>query len=169
MVVGFNVFVALEAGFAQTPDTVARQMLRIARLRRGDVFYDLGCGDGALLIMAAEEFGARAVGVEIQPKLVAYARQRIRDRGLTDDVEVIEGDLFRVSVHEADVVALYLAPWAMAKVRVKLEREARTGATIVAYKYLVDGWTPTDVHDAADGTDGAKLYRYAWSPRRARR
>ena len=78
MAAEFNVFAALEAGFAPTPDAVARRMLRIARLRDGDAFYDLGSGDGAVLIMAATEFGARAVGVEIQRKLVTYSRRRIQ-------------------------------------------------------------------------------------------
>lgn len=160
MAAEFNVFAALEAGFAPTPDAVARRMLRIARLRDGDAFYDLGSGDGAVLIMAATEFGARAVGVEIQRKLVTYSRRRIQALGLTDAIEVIHGDFFAVDVHDADVVALYLAPRAMGKVRVKLEREARHGARIVVFRYPVTGWTPTEVHAAADGENASTLFLY---------
>jgi len=156
----FNTFAALEAGFAPTPEEVARKMMRIARLRRGEVFYDLGSGDGTLLIIAAKEFGARAVGVEIQSKLFAHSWRRVRDQGLKDKVEVIKGDFFKVNVGDADVLALYLTPWALIKLRLKLERELRRGARTVVYKYPVEGWKPKEIHNAVEGKEEPKIFLY---------
>jgi len=161
MPVVFNLFAALEAGFAPTPEEAARKMMQIARLRRGEVFYDLGSGDGTLLIIAAKEFGARAVGVEIQNKLVAYSRRRVRNLGLKDKIEVIKGDFFKVNVSGADVLALYLTPWALDKLKFKLEKELRQGVRTVVYKYPMDGWKPKEIHNAVEGKEESKIFFYS--------
>ncbi len=156
----YSLFVGLEAGFAPTPEAVARQMMKIARLQKGEVFYDLGSGDGALLIMAVGEFGARAVGVELQRKFVEYSRRRVRDFGLEDRVTVVEGDLFRADVSDADVLILYLLPEALEKLRPKLERELKHGTRIAVYKYQVGGWSPTEVQSVATDMGEAQIFLY---------
>ncbi len=156
----FNIFVSLEAGFAPTPEEVARRMMGVANLHRGEVFYDLGSGDGTLLIIAAEEFGAHAIGVEIQRKLVTQSRSRIRNLGLENMIKVIEGDLFKVELSNADVVALYLTPWALKGLRPKLEKELKHGVRVVVYKYPVEGWKPKGTYDAMDGIELNKIFLY---------
>jgi ubiquinone/menaquinone biosynthesis C-methylase UbiE len=160
MSVGFNLFAALETGFAPTPEEVARSMMQVARLQRGEIFYDLGSGDGALLIMAAKEFGARAVGVEIQKKMVAYSVRRIRSLGLESVIKVVRGDFFEADIIDADVLALYMIPEALRRLRSKLERELKRGARVVVYKYPVEGWKPKEIHDAVSEREEAKIFLY---------
>ena len=156
----FNLFVELEAGFAPTPEVVARRMMEIARLQRGEIFYDLGSGDGALLIMAAKEFGARAIGVELQRKFVECSRRRIRSLGLGSMVKVVQGDLFRADISGADVLALYLMPKALSKLRPKLERELKRGTRVAVYKYPMEGWKPAETHSITDENGETKIFLY---------
>jgi ribosomal protein L11 methylase PrmA len=160
MSLSFGIFAALGAGFAPTPEEAARKMMSMAQLRRGEVLYDLGCGDGDLLTVAAVEFGARAVGVEIQDKLIKYARRRIRDMGLKDQIKLIKDNFFKVDIDEADVVALYLTPFILEKLKLKLETELKPGARIVVYKYPVEGWVPKEVHNAFEGKEDPKIFLY---------
>ncbi|MFH0896680.1 MAG: methyltransferase domain-containing protein [Candidatus Bathyarchaeota archaeon] len=157
----FDVFVALEAGFAPTPEEVGRRMMKSANLCKGKVLYDLGSGDGTLLIIAAEEFEARAVGVEIQGMLVTQSRNRIRNLGLKSKIKVVKGDFFKVDLGDADVVALYLTPWALKALRSKLENELKRGARVVVYKYAIEGWKPKKTVDAEDGSGENKIFLYA--------
>lgn len=156
----FDVFAALEAGFAPTPEEVGRRMMKLAGLKSGELLYDLGSGDGTLLIIAAQEFGAHAIGVEIQRKLAIQSRSRIRDLGLEGLIKVVKGDLFKVDLGDADVVALYLTPWALRGLRLKLEKELKRGARVVVYKYPVDGWKPKKTLDVADGGGENKILLY---------
>ena len=156
----FKLFTELEAGFAPTPEAVARRMMDIACLQRGEIFYDLGSGDGALLIVAAEEFGARAVGVELQRKFAEYSRRRIRSLDLGDMVKVVWGDLFRADISGADVLALYLMPNALSKLRPKLERELKRGARVAVYKYPIEGWKPAETHSVTDENGKTKIFLY---------
>lgn len=156
----FNLFVELEAGFAPTPEAVARKMMEVAKLRRGETFYDLGSGDGALLILAAEEFGAHAVGVELQGKFVEYSRRRVRSLGLRSLVKVVRGDFFRADISGADVLTLYLLPKALSKLRPKLERELKRGARVAVYKYPVEGWSPVETHSITDESGEAQIFLY---------
>lgn len=134
--------------------------MKLAKLGNGEIFYDLGSGDGSLLILAAEEFGAHAVGVELQGKLVNQSRSRVRARGLTRKIRIVKGDFFRVDLKDADVVALYLTPWALKALKPRLERTVKRGTRIVAYKYAVEGWEPKKTLDAEDGSGANKLFLY---------
>jgi tRNA A58 N-methylase Trm61 len=159
----FALFVAgnvLEAGFAPTPQEVARRMMRAAGLRRGDVFYDLGSGDGVLLVIAAREFGARAVGVEIQGKLVEDSWRKAQDLGLRDEVDVIRGDFLCVDIGRADVLGLYLTPRVLDWLRPKLDKELRRGARTVSYRYPVEGWSPREVCGAFERREEPRIFLY---------
>ena len=139
--------------FAPTSDAVADAMLRLARVGPGDVVYDLGSGDGRIVIMAAQKYGARGVGIEIQPRLVEISRQVAREGEVADRVRFIEGDLFAADISEATVVTLYLSPGVNRRLEAKLKSELRPGARIVSHQFTIGGWPPETTVRAEDGTD----------------
>lgn len=120
-------------------------MLTLAQLKAGEVFFDLGAGDGRTVIMAAKEFGARAVGVELREDLAKRALSTVYEEGLQDRVTIVNGDMFNVDLTSADVVFLYLTTSANEKIKPKLEVELRTGARVVSHDYEIVGWKPLKV------------------------
>ncbi|HEY6210879.1 MAG TPA: methyltransferase domain-containing protein [Vicinamibacterales bacterium] len=138
--------------FAATPMPVADAMLRLAHVTAGDVVYDLGSGDGRIVILAAQKYGARAVGVEIDPRLIALSREVARDGEVTNRATFIQGDFFDTDISAATVVTLWLAPGVNARLEPKLRRELRPGSRIVSHQFLIGGWTP-DVAAKQDGED----------------
>ena len=122
-----------------------QQMLALARVGPEDLVYDLGCGDGRIVITAARDRGARGVGVEIVKELVDKARSAAESAGVADRVRFEIADATAVDLSEATVVALYLPPAAVLKLRNKLDAELRPGARIVAHEVEIPGWTPTRV------------------------
>jgi len=120
-------------------------MLECAEVKPGEVVYDLGCGDGRILIVAAQEFGARAVGVEIRDDLAKKAMEKVEELQLSDKIKVIHDNLFNVDISEADVVTLYLTTSANRKIKDKLERELKPGARVVSHEYEMPGWKPVKV------------------------
>ncbi len=128
--------------YVQTPHEVVTQMLRLADVGRNDVVYDLGSGDGRLVIAAARDFGARGVGVEIDPRLVAQSVESARRAGVGDRVTFREQDLFQTDLADATVVTLYLSPALNLRLRPKLLRELRAGARIVSHDFDMGDWPP---------------------------
>ncbi|RJS84589.1 methyltransferase domain-containing protein [Candidatus Bathyarchaeota archaeon] len=126
--------------YVASPIPVIKRMLTLAELKPNEILYDLGCGDGRTLIIAAQEFGARAVGVELREDLARQAANKVRELGLEDRVKVIYGDLFKVDISPADVVFLYLTTSANEKVRPKLEAELKKGARVVSHDYEIIKW-----------------------------
>jgi len=126
--------------FIKTPEPVARRMLELSRLRVGETLYDLGSGDGIILILAARDFGARAVGIEVREDLVQKSRRKVRELGLDGLVKVIQGDFFDIPLSEANVVTLYLLTKVNADLKPKLEKELRASARIVSHDYRIPGW-----------------------------
>jgi len=122
-------------------------MLTLAEIKPGEVVYDLGSGDGRVVIMAAQEFGARAVGVELRGDLVKQAQNRVFELSLQGKVKILQSDLFDVNVSPADVVFLYLTTSANEKVKPKLESELRRGTRVVSHDYEVLGWRPFKVNN----------------------
>ena len=129
-----------EAPYVPTPQHMVRRMLELADVGEDDIVYDLGSGDGRIVIMAAKEFGARGVGVEIDRDLVKRARFKARQAGVSDRVEFRQGDLFEAEIDEATVVALYLWPHMNARLRPKLQSELTSGARVVSYDFGINGW-----------------------------
>ena len=128
--------------FVASPDSVIRRLLSLAELKPGELFYDLGAGDGRTVVIAAQEFKARAVGIELREDLAKQATQKIFDLNLPSQVTIVNEDLFKVDLSSADVIYLYLTTSANDKVKPKLENELKSGARIVSHDYEVLGWKP---------------------------
>lgn len=129
--------------YVQTPTEVVTEMLRLARVGANDVVYDLGSGDGRLVIAAARDFGARGVGIEIDPGLVAQSTESARRAGVGDRVAFRAGDLFQADLSGATVVTLYLSREINQRLRPKLLRELRPGARIVSHDFDMGDWVPS--------------------------
>jgi len=128
--------------YVPTPMKVVRRMLKLASLKPGEILYDLGCGDGRILVTAAKEYGARAVGIEVNPLLIWLAKRRMRRSGLEGKIEVLRGNLFDVDLSRADVVTIYLSQYANNRLKHKLARELKDGARVVSYIFPIEGWRP---------------------------
>lgn len=120
-------------------------MLALAELRAGEIFFDLGAGDGRTVVMAVKEYGARSVGVELREDLAKKALSTIYEQGLQDRITIVNGDMFSVDLTSADVVFLYLTTSANEKVKPKLENELRRGTRIISHDYEIVGWKPVKV------------------------
>jgi len=131
--------------FVASPESVIRRLLTMAELKPGEIFVDLGAGDGRPVIIAAREFGARAIGVELREDLVKQAMRKVMELGLQDRVKIIHDDIFNVDISMADVVYLYLTTSANEKVKPKLEAELKRGARVVSHDYEIVGWKPVKV------------------------
>lgn len=135
------------APFVPSPAQVIQYMLKLADLKPGEVFFDLGAGDGRTVIMAAKSFGARSVGVELREDLAKKALSTIHESGLSDRVTIVNGDMFSVNLTSADVVFLYLTTSANEKIRPKLEHDLRKGVRVVSHDYEIVGWKPLKVEN----------------------
>jgi SAM-dependent methyltransferase len=140
--------------YAPTAHTVADAMLTLAGVTAADVVYDLGSGDGRIVIIAAQKYGARGVGIEIDPKLVNVARQVAREGAVAERVTFIEGDLFTVDISPATVVTLFLSPVINRELEPKLRRELRPGTRIVSHQFGIGKWTP----ESAIRVNGEELF-----------
>ena len=152
------------APFVASPTPVVRQMLILAELKPGETLYDLGSGDGRAVIMAAKDFGARSVGVELREDLVKRALSNIHELGLETKAHILQNDIFTVDLSGADVVFLYLTTSANEKVKPKLETELKPGARIVSHDYEVLGWKPHKIDNFCEnprlGYPSHTLYVY---------
>jgi SAM-dependent methyltransferase len=146
--------------FSPTPHHVVDAMLRLAAVGRDDVVYDLGSGDGRILIAAARDFGARAVGIEIDPKLVELSGREATRLGLAERVRVIHQDLFQTDLSPATVVTLYLSEEVNERLRPKLLRELRPGARIVSYRVDMGDWRPA--REIRVDVNGEQRVVYLW-------
>ena len=128
-------------------------MLTLARVRGDDVVYDLGSGDGRIVVLAAQKYGARGVGIEIDPRLVEVSREIAREGEVADRVAFVEGDLFAADISKATVVMLYLSSSVNRRLEPKLRMELRPGARIVSHQFRIGDWAPDETVRAQDGTD----------------
>lgn len=129
--------------YLPTPREAVMAMLKLANVGPGDIVYDLGSGDGRVVIAAAKEFGAaRGIGIDIDPALVREANDNAERAGVSDRVRFLNQDLFDTDVREATVVALYLLPWLNRKLMPKLKAELKSGSRIVSYRFDMGDWKP---------------------------
>jgi cyclopropane fatty-acyl-phospholipid synthase-like methyltransferase len=135
------------APFVQTPLEVAKKMLDLSKIGPSEVLYDLGCGDGRLIILAGKEIGAKATGIELREDLIERARTEIKRLNLEDKVKVIQGNFFDVAISDADVITLYLTSSANERLRPKLEAELKPGARVISHDFKVPGWKPSAVYN----------------------
>lgn len=146
--------------FVATPEVVVRRMLQLARVQPGEILYDLGSGDGRIVIMAAKEFGARAFGVEIRKDLYEQSMARIKDLGLADRATIINASFFDVDLSNADVVTMYLLTSVNERLKPKLERELRPATRVVSHDFEVPGWRPVVVEEIYEEWRSHKLFLY---------
>ena len=140
--------------FAPTWEPVVFEMLKLARVTADDVVYDLGSGDGRIVVLAAQKYGARGVGIEIDPRLVEISRQVAREAQVSSKVTFIEGDLFTADISGATVVTLYLSTSLTRQLEPKLKRELRPGTRIVSHQFHMGDWAPDQtVRSEGDGTN----------------
>jgi len=142
----------------RTPLTVVNEMLRLADVTASDVVYDLGSGDGRILIAAARDRGARGVGLEIDPVLVAQSTERARRLGLADRLSFRQQDLFEADLTPATVVTLYLSPDLNRRLRPKLLSELRPGARIVSHNFDMGDWAPARTLQVSSNEGSHTLY-----------
>ena len=164
LVLGFLLWliwpIFIGAIFLPTPQDVVEKMLSIADVVEGDVVYDLGSGDGRIIIGAAER-GARGVGVEVDPIRVLWSRLKARRSPAHDRIRVIWGDFFKNSVAEATVVTVYQGESINNRLRDKFEAELRPGSRVVSFSFKFEGWEPAAKHPDAD------IYLYLIPPVKA--
>jgi cyclopropane fatty-acyl-phospholipid synthase-like methyltransferase len=151
------------APYVASPTRVMDRMLELANIKPGETLYDLGCGDGRILIAAVRKYKVNAVGIEISPKLVAKASASIRKAGLESQARVIQGDVLDVEPAGADVVYLYLSTRANEQLRPRLEAYLKAGARVVSHDYAVPGWKPTKVEET-EGSQKHMIYLYEMPP-----
>lgn len=141
--------------FVPTPEEVVDAMLKVANVTSRDVVYDLGCGDGRIVITAAKKYGARGVGIDIDPQRIAEATANAQKEGVTNRVTFRQADLFTSDIGEATVVTLYLLPSLNLKLLPKLMKELKPGTRVVSHAFdMGDEWPPEQTLDV----DGRKVY-----------
>src|SRR5580698_2924484 len=153
------------APYVVSPQEIVDRMLELADLKPGEKLYDLGSGDGRILVTAVVRFKAKAVGVEISDDLVSSANDRIHRLGLDSDAHVIHGNFLDVDLSPADVVTLYLATDANEILRPNLERYLRNGSRVVSHEYAVPGWKPKLV-DKDPERHGHTIFLYEMPPKK---
>lgn len=133
---------ARDVPYVPTPPAVVEEMLRLAEIGPDDLLYDLGSGDGRIVITAAQKYGARGVGVDIDPERIAESETNARAAKVTDKVRFIEGDLFEVDLSPATAVTLYLTSSVNLRLRPKLLEELRAGTPVVSHDFGMQDWEP---------------------------
>jgi cyclopropane fatty-acyl-phospholipid synthase-like methyltransferase len=128
--------------FVPTPQEVVDAMLEVAKVTKNDVVYDLGSGDGRIPVTAAKKYGARAIGIDIDPQRIKEANANAESAGVTDKVKFLNQDLFTTDISDASVVTLYLLPSLNVKLMPKLKAELKPGTRIVSHAFDMGDWKP---------------------------
>jgi trans-aconitate methyltransferase len=152
---------ALDVPYVPTPPVIVTEMLSLAGVRGDDVLYDLGSGDGRIVIAAAQRFGTRGVGYDIDPERVSEANANATQAGVTDRVRFVQGDIFEADIREATVVTLYLLPVVNLRLRPKLLRELKPGTRIVSHNFDMGDWTPEQTRRME--VEGIEHTVYLWT------
>ena len=141
----------LAVPYVPTPDEVVDKMLKMAKVTSKDVVYDLGCGDGRIVITAAKQYGARGVGIDLNPQRIKEANENAKKAGVTDKVKFMVGDLFKADFGEASVVTLYLLPQVNVQLRPQLWRQLKVGTRVVSHNYDMGPEWPPEKTESMDG------------------
>jgi SAM-dependent methyltransferase len=128
--------------YVPTPTEIVEEMMKLGNVHNGDVLYDLGCGDGRIVVMAAQKFGVHGTGIDLNPERIKEANENARQAGVTDKVKFIEQNLFDADVHDATVVTLYLLPQVNLKIRPMLLKQLKVGSRIVSHQFDMGEWQP---------------------------
>ncbi|MBW4699001.1 MAG: class I SAM-dependent methyltransferase [Aphanocapsa lilacina HA4352-LM1] len=138
--------------YVPTPQEVVDQMLTVAQVGKDDVIYDLGSGDGRIVVTAAKQYGARGIGIDINPARIVEANENARKAGVTNRVRFLEQDLFETDLSEATVVTLYLLPDLNVKLRPRLFSQLKPGTRVVSHAFDMGSWKPDRVLKVKDST-----------------
>ena len=152
------------APYVSTPQNVVDEMLKVADIKPNEMVYDLGSGDGRVVITAAQKYGARAVGVEISAKEVAESRTKIAEAKLEKRVQIKEADIMNVDLSDADVVTMYLLTSSNDVIRPNLEKYLKPGARVISHDYPIRGWEPKSIHEIEALKRKHHLYVYEMPP-----
>lgn len=156
----------VRAPYLTTPPAVVEEMLKVSKVTKEDVVYDLGCGDGRIVIAAAKRYGARGVCVEIDPARIKEARENAEKAGVADRVEFVQQDLFETDLSRATVVTLFLMKSLNLRLRPKLLRELKPGARVVSHAFDMGDWKPTKQVEVNRGGTWGKVYYWVIPERR---
>lgn len=144
---------ALDVPYVPTPQPVVEKMLDMAQVRPGDVVYDLGCGDGRIVVTAAKKRGARGVGIDLNPQRIAEAKANAEKAKVSDKVNFVVGDLYKADFSEASVVTLYLLPSVNRELRPQLWKQLKEGTRVVSHAFdMGDEWPPEKVEKVGNTT-----------------
>jgi precorrin-6B methylase 2 len=143
-----------------TPQEVVDRMLQLAQVKPGEVVYDLGCGDGRIVITAAQKFHARGVGIEIRRDIYESTLGRVASLGLSDQVKIVHGNALRTDLSPADVVTLYLLTSSNEKLKPILEKDLRPSARVVSHDFEIRGWKPATTEKVIVGGRPHVVYVY---------
>jgi SAM-dependent methyltransferase len=145
--------VKLDVPYVPTPQPVVQRMLEVAKVGNNDIVYDLGCGDGRMVITAAKERGARGVGIDLNPQRIAEAKANAQSAGVSDKVKFIQGDLFKADFADATVVTLYLLPSVNQQLRPQLWKQLKVGTRVVSHDFdMGPEWPPEKVEKVSGKT-----------------
>ncbi len=146
---------ALDVPFVPTPQSVVDRMLELAKVQKGDTLYDLGSGDGRIVITAAKQYGARGIGIDLDPARIREARENAQKAGVSKRVRFIAGNLFKADLSQADVVTLYLLNSVNRELRPQLWKQLKVGTRVVSHAFdMGDEWPP----EKTEVVDGRTIY-----------
>lgn len=150
------------APYYPTPETIVEKMLTLGGLKAGEKMFDLGSGDGRIVVMAAQKFHADAVGIELDKDLFRQSTEKIRKLGLEKTARIINGDILKQDYSSADLITVYLLPLSNDKVTPILEKQLKKGARVVAHDFEFKSWKPEKVENIDDDGEGRShtLYLY---------
>jgi len=146
--------------YVPTPFGVIREMLKIADLKEDEILMDLGCGDGRVLVIAAKEFKAYAIGIELRKDLVDKAVNNIKRNKVEEKVFIINGSFFEISLSPANVIFLYLLTSVNEKLKPKIKAEVDKGTRIVSHDFEITGWKPYKIEEIQESGRTHKIYLY---------
>ena len=155
------------APYVPSPQPIVDRMLDVAAIKQGEVVYDLGCGDGRIVITAAQRFKAKGVGVELSEKLVRSTTDAVKRMNLQDEVKIIQGDLLNVNLQPADVVMIYLETGSNEMLKPNLEKYLKPGARVVSHDFAVRGWKPDKVEKINSHSRNHTIYLYTMPPKKS--
>jgi precorrin-6B methylase 2 len=153
----------LDVPFVPTPQQVVDKMLELANVQKGDFLIDLGSGDGRIPVTAAQRYGVRALGVDINPQRIKEANERAQSAGVTNLVEFRQADLFETDISQANVLTMYLLPSVNMKLRPKIWSDMKPGSRVVSHAFDMGDWAP----EQKVTVDGRTVYLWTVPPRKA--
>jgi SAM-dependent methyltransferase len=148
-----NAQVKKDVPYVPTPQPVVEEMLRLAAPQEGEVIYDLGCGDGRIVVTAAKKYNVKGIGVDIDPTRIAESNENAKKAGVTDRVKFLEKNLFEMDFGDADILAMYLLTSVNAKLKPKILEDMKAGARVVSHAFDMGDWKPDETVQVKESSD----------------